>query len=217
MASANSARTAATSVARASFTRRLRSTSRNCVALTPVSAISSASSSSSYSASSIRVPVKTVVRPEPVFFNPVRKRSSQRARLAAVSAATFAGAWSDCGRGAQPLVSAAPRSSAARRWRVGTLWMASVTEAAREPGPGPSPELGGESGPESGLKSGPAPGRLRQAVGRAQVATWKASMALPGPTQSRRLAPPLLAWPNARLHPHLWQPCRAPPGQFLHC
>ena len=84
-ASASSALTAAGSVALASLTRRLRSASRCCVARTPVSAISSASSSSSYSASSILVPVKTVAMLPPVLRRPVRRRSIQPWRAPAAS------------------------------------------------------------------------------------------------------------------------------------
>ena len=47
------------------------------VAFTPVSAISKAASSSSYSASSMRVPVNTCAMLEPVLRKPERKRSSQ--------------------------------------------------------------------------------------------------------------------------------------------
>src|SRR2546427_426011 len=81
-ASASSALTAAGSVALASLTRRRRSASRCSVALTPVSAISRASSSSSYSASLICVPVKTVAMLLPVLRRPVLRRCIQFWRLA---------------------------------------------------------------------------------------------------------------------------------------
>ena len=78
--STSSALTAAGSVARASFTLRLRSASKNSVAFTPVSAISSADSRSSYSASSMRVPVKTPAMLLPVFCKPCLSRASQELR-----------------------------------------------------------------------------------------------------------------------------------------
>ena len=90
MASASSPFTAAGSVALASFTRRFRSASKWAVAPTPASAISSADSRSSYSASSMRVPVKTVAMLLPVLRRPCLRRSNQPARAA--SAGTGAGA-----------------------------------------------------------------------------------------------------------------------------
>ncbi len=93
MASASRPLTWAGSVARASFTRRRRSSSRKVVAATPASAISSAVSRSSYSASSIFVPVKTLLMPLPVFFRPVRRRLSQPLRAGA--AASSAGSDSE--------------------------------------------------------------------------------------------------------------------------
>ena len=87
MASASSAFTAAGSVALASLTRRFRSSSRHCVAGTPVSAISSADSRSSYSASSMRVPVKTWAMLAPVLRRPCARRSSQPLRGSAAGAA----------------------------------------------------------------------------------------------------------------------------------
>ena len=90
MASCSSALTWAGSVARASLTRRFRSASRVSVAGTPASAISSAVSKSSYNASSMRVPVKTVVMLLPVFFRPLFRRSSQPLRAAGVGCARFA-------------------------------------------------------------------------------------------------------------------------------
>jgi hypothetical protein len=64
------------------------------VAATPASAISSAASRSSYSASSMRVPVKTCAMPEPVLRRPWRRRSNQRPRGGAsgTGASTGAGA-----------------------------------------------------------------------------------------------------------------------------
>ena len=51
------------------------------MAATPVSAISSADSSSSYSASSMRAPVKTCAMPAPVLRRPWRRRLNQPAAV----------------------------------------------------------------------------------------------------------------------------------------
>ena len=99
IASTSSVLTASGSVAPASLTRRFRSPSRKPVALTPASAISSAASSSSYSASSIFVPVKTLAMPEPVLRNPLRSLSSQPLRGGSGAASTTGGA-STAGKGA---------------------------------------------------------------------------------------------------------------------
>jgi hypothetical protein len=90
-ASTSSALTAAGSVVPVSLTRRLRSSSRNCVAFTPASAISSASSSCSYSASSMRAPVNTVARFEPVLRRPARSLPSQPWRAWGAEAAAGVG------------------------------------------------------------------------------------------------------------------------------
>ena len=74
-ASASKPLTADASVARDSFTRLFKSSSRNSVAFTPASAISNAASSSSYSVSSICVPVNTCVMLVPVLRKPLRSLS----------------------------------------------------------------------------------------------------------------------------------------------
>ena len=82
-ASARSALTAAGSVVLLSLTRRLRSTSKYSVAATPASLISKADSSSSYSASSIWVPVNTVAIELPVLRKPFFSLLSQPWRAGA--------------------------------------------------------------------------------------------------------------------------------------
>ena len=80
MASISNPLTASGVAALLSLTRRLRSSSKCCVAATPASAISRAASSSSYRSSSIRVPVNTCAMDEPVLRRPVRRRSIQERR-----------------------------------------------------------------------------------------------------------------------------------------
>ena len=83
-ASASSHLTAAGDWARPVFTRSRRSFSSCVVASTPVSAISRASSSSSYSDSVICVPVKTVEMLEPVLRRPRLSLETQSLRSGAV-------------------------------------------------------------------------------------------------------------------------------------
>ena len=66
-----------------SLTRRRTSASKCSVALTPVSAIKSAVSRSSYSCSSIRLPVNTVEMLEPVLRRPSCSLLNQRWRSGA--------------------------------------------------------------------------------------------------------------------------------------
>ena len=80
------------SVVLLSLTRRFRSSSKNCVAAVPVSAIKSAASRSSYSASSICVPVKTDAMLLPVLRKPALSLSSQALRGGSVATATAAAA-----------------------------------------------------------------------------------------------------------------------------
>src|SRR6185369_2221434 len=75
-------------VAPLAWTRRLTSSSRYWVAFTPVSAISSALSSSSYRWSSICAPVKTREMLDPVLRSPALSFSSQRWRSGAIGAGT---------------------------------------------------------------------------------------------------------------------------------
>jgi len=73
-----------------SLTRRLRSCNKWAVALTPVSASNKAVSNSSYSASSICVPVNTVAMLEPVLRSPALSLSSQPCRVASACGGTQA-------------------------------------------------------------------------------------------------------------------------------
>jgi hypothetical protein len=72
----------------AAFTRCFRSFNRCSVARTPVSAISSADSSSSYRSSSMRAPVNTCAMPLPVRARPLRRRWNQASRGASTAGAT---------------------------------------------------------------------------------------------------------------------------------
>ena len=80
MASTNSARTCAGSLARAALARSRKSASKKPVACMPASAMSKASCSSSYSDSSTWLAPKAALMLLPVFFKPALRRLSQSLR-----------------------------------------------------------------------------------------------------------------------------------------
>ena len=84
---------------------------------TPASAISSADSSSSYSASSMRVPVKTWAMPVPVLRRPWRRRCEPAAARRGVGAARLPGGTASAQRRPGARRSGAGATAALRRHR----------------------------------------------------------------------------------------------------